>query len=274
MDEKLLIKLLHQPREQDWFDFKLKLKLYRSGGDLATNQRDELIKDILGLANGNSRIIRKTKYLIIGASDKEFDETGCRKLYDVNYKIPSQSDIAIWLSNACSPAIVGLETELVLFDSVHLLIIAIPPTFDLHETTRELTGAGHFHKHTVFMRQDEHSVPASVRDGVTIQQLKHLYRQEISNPPAAWIGAIAGGASAYIIGTAGLRAAQTDLSVPENVTQLIFTILGVFFGAATGYIIKTGNETRYDWRYMTGRQRVNLLLFIIAMLVILLIMFR
>ena len=81
MEEKLLKNLLRERNERDWYEFKGKLKLYRSDGKLVEQQRDELIKDILGLANGNSRIIRKTKYLIVGADNEEFDENGMRALH-------------------------------------------------------------------------------------------------------------------------------------------------------------------------------------------------
>jgi len=63
MDEKLLTKLLSERTEKDWLEFKSKFKLYKSDGALVEMQKDEFIKDILGLANGNSHIIRKTKYL-------------------------------------------------------------------------------------------------------------------------------------------------------------------------------------------------------------------
>jgi hypothetical protein len=61
MEEKLLRKLLHETKEEDWFDFKSIIKLYQSDGKLVEKQRDELLKDILGLANGNSHITRKTR---------------------------------------------------------------------------------------------------------------------------------------------------------------------------------------------------------------------
>lgn len=60
MDEKMLRSLLREKNETDWLDFKRKWKLYDANGTLNTDERDELIKDVLGLANGNSRIVRKT----------------------------------------------------------------------------------------------------------------------------------------------------------------------------------------------------------------------
>lgn len=259
MDEKLLKKLLRKTSEQDWLEFKAKLKLYQSDGKPAEQAKDEFIKDILGLANGNSHIIRRTKYLIVGADNNEFTEDGERVLINVNYKVPSQSDIAIWLKNASAPAIVGLECELITYKNTQLFVITIPPTFDLHETTRDLiTPNGKFHKYTVFMRQDEHVIPASVRDGITIQQLKHLFRQEIANPSACWLGIIIGGIVGFIISQAKVRSVQITYTISDNVMQAILTIIGIFFGASTGWILKRFNETRYDWRYMTSWERLVL----------------
>lgn len=275
LDEKQLNELLHEPAEKDWFDFKGKLKLYQADGKLVERQRDELLKDILGLANGNSHIIRKTKYLIVGADDKKFDGNGRRVLHHVDYKVPSQSDIAKWLSSASSPQIVGIECELISFQGVNLFVITIPPTFDLHETIRELvTSDGHFTEYTVFMRQDEHTHPASVRDGMTIQQLKHLYRQEVTNPSAIWIGAIAGGIVAVLTLEATMRGIRSTPPLPESLIRIILPVFGIYIGTATAWTIKVWNETRYDWRYMTRRQRILAILLIVILVITSVIIFR
>ena len=257
MNQKLLTKLLRDPKEKDWFDFKRKLKLYQSDGKLVETQRDELLKDILGLANGNSQIVRKTKYLIVGADDKKFDETGVRILHNVDYKTPSQSELTKWLSSASSPTIAGLECETVLCQGVNLFIITIPPTFNLHETTRELNAKGHFNKHTVFMRQDEHTVPASVRDGVTIQQLKHLYREEIANPSSIRLGVIIGAIVAFMISGAKITIPEgSNLSISDGFVQTVLVTAGGILGAIIGMLSKQWHETRYDFRYMTWREKI------------------
>ncbi len=202
--------------------------------------------------------------MIIGADDKKFDETGIRVLHDVDYKIPSQSEITKWINSASTPSIAGLECELVPFQNVNLLIITIPPTFDLHETTREFNASGHFSKHAVFMRQDEHTVPASVRDGVTIQQRKHLYRQEIANPSSLRIGAIAGGIVGLIIGGSKINA-NINSPITDTVSQALFIILGILLGAMTGWVSKQWNETRYDFRYMTLRQKIISIIVVIIL---------
>ena len=142
----------------------------------------------------------------------------------------------------------------------HIFVITIPPTFNLHETARELVSSGGtFQKYTVFMRQDEHTVPASVRDGVTIQQLKQLHRQEVANPSAIWIGAITGGIVAFIIGSTKLQEIHLAAPYSDDVLKVFFTGLGIFFGWSIAWSIRQFNETRYDWRYMTWRQRILLL---------------
>lgn len=268
MNNNLLYKLLYEKKEKDWFDFKRKLEIYQSDGKPVDKQRDELLKDILGLANGNSYIIRKTKYLIIGADDKKFDGNGMRVLYDVDYKIPDQNELIVWLKNAASPALVEIESELIPFGEVNLWIITIQPTFDIHETTRDLNAKGHFQKHVVFMRRDQHTEPASVREGVTIQQRKQLYRQEISNPPAGWIGAIAGGIVALFIGNAKITASQTDIEAAGWIIQVLFAALGIFFGWVTGFVAKQWNETRYDWRYMRFWQKITLIFIVLIAIVV------
>jgi hypothetical protein len=37
------------------------------------------------------------------------------------------------------------------------------------------------------MRQNEHTMLASVHDGIAIMDLKHLSRQEIANPPEIYL---------------------------------------------------------------------------------------
>lgn len=98
-DQKQIQKLLRMIDEQDWLEFKRELKLFTVDGKVAEKARDEFIKDILGLANGNSHTIRKTKYLIVGADNHAFDENKERVRHPVNYRLPTQSEIAKWLNS-------------------------------------------------------------------------------------------------------------------------------------------------------------------------------
>jgi hypothetical protein len=163
------------------------------------------------------------------------------------------------VNGACTPAVVGIECDSKEIDNNKLYIITIPPTFDLHETTRELNAQGHHNKHTVFMRQGEHTVPASVRDGVTIQQLKLLHRQEILNPSTIIFGTIVGALIAIPFWTAGFN---TSRSLAEGqplvwfVGQAFLMLTGGFLGGVMGWTYKEFRSLQYDWRYASVRQKI------------------
>ncbi|MEW6028375.1 MAG: helix-turn-helix domain-containing protein [Chloroflexota bacterium] len=268
MDEKLLRSLLRQKDEMDWFDFKRKWKLYDSNDALNTEERDELIKDILGFANGNSGIVRKTKYLVIGADDKQFDENGSRVTYSVDYRVPSQSDITKWVNAACNPSVVGIECDFATIDDKKLYVITIPPTFDLHETIRELNAKKKFSKFAVFMRQDEHTVLASVRDGIIIQQLKAVFRQEIANPPAILFGAIIGATIAVMFYGAGYSATGMLEGTLRVLAKSLVAIIGAGLGAEAGWIFREWNTLRYDWRYWSRQKKAKVVIAITITFVI------
>jgi hypothetical protein len=116
------------------------------------------------------------------------------------------------------------------------------------------------------VEQDPNDEPASVREGITIQQLKQLHRQEISNPPAGWIGAIAGGIVAMFIGNAKIISSQTTIEAAGWIIQVLFVMLGIFFGWVTGFFLKQWKETIYDWRFMPFGKRLMLIIVVLIML--------
>lgn len=259
-----LLSLLKSKNEKDWFDFKLQLNTYNTSTQKwVDSERDELIKDILGLANGNSRIVKKNKYLIIGADDNRFDVDGMRQLQDVDYKVPTQSEITKWVNDSCTPAVVGIETMMVEVKGKRVYVISIPPTFELHETTRDLKNK--YHKHTVFMRQDEHTRPASVRDGVTIERLKLQYRQEIINPSAIKLGAAIGGVIGLLYYNSGLN--HIDLTSAKGISvEIIVGASAVILGAEIGYAYREFKSSRYDWPYMSSWKRTKIWMFLLLVL--------
>jgi len=76
--------------------------------------------------------------------------------------------------------------------------------------------------------------PASVREGITIQQLKHVFQREIANPSALWVGVIAGGIVGFSIGGAEVSKAQLPPIFTDRMIQWFFTGLGVFSGISIG----------------------------------------
>ncbi|MBI9050010.1 MAG: putative DNA binding domain-containing protein [Anaerolineaceae bacterium] len=263
-DDNFIVELLREKEELDWLEFKRNYKLFVSNGKVSPHSKDEFIKDILGLANGNTRIIKRYKYLLIGADDSKFDENQQRVLHNVDYKIPSLSEISKWLKDTVTPSIVGIEMREVTIQDKKIIIITIPPTFHLHETTRELvTKCGTFQKPTVFMRQNEHTVPAGVHDGVAIMDLKHLFRQEIANPPAVLIGLLIGAFVSFFISSIIADSKQVIFNVPKQSMLLVYTIIGSIFGGGFGWVIKILNSTRFEWKFMSKSEKI-IMLFIVS----------
>lgn len=241
ISENELLSLLKLREEKDWLDFKEKWGFYDpQNGRVISHVRDEMVKDILGLANGNSHIIKKTKYLIVGAKDKNFDSDGVRELIDVDYKVPTQSEITNEVNRACSPAIVGIEAEFVEVKNKRIYVVSIPPTFELHETTRELIASSKHSIHTVFMRQDEHIKSASVLDGITIRELKLRHRNETINPSPVKLGAFIGAVVALVFWNGAPHEQKVQNSYSVFIIQVLILLAGALIGAELGYFWREG----------------------------------
>ena len=123
---------------------------------------DEFRKDILALANGNVGTASETAYLIIGAHDSKRLPDGTRLIEDVGTAISDtekfRQQAISRVNNICSPPLPDLQCESVLVDGKRLIVIIIPPSPFVHETTKGV--AGHVAR-TVFIRRGEGIAPAS-----------------------------------------------------------------------------------------------------------------
>jgi predicted HTH transcriptional regulator len=141
MERERVEQLLTQP-EGPTLDFKQEwYHLSHSSHDVRRFQRDELVKDIIALANGSATTAGETAYLIIGADDA-IGPNGRRELYDVSDPLPSRRELLDKINSACAPALEDLRCEAMEIAGKRLLVIAIPPSPHLHETTRELCPDG------------------------------------------------------------------------------------------------------------------------------------
>ena len=101
----------------------------------------------------------------------------------------------------CEPPIQDLLCELVSIEGTRLLVITIPPSPHLHETTQKLeTPSQTYSPYVVFVRRDETVDLASAREREAIAQLKRVRYHEARNVPPVQFGAAVG---ALLIGSAG-----------------------------------------------------------------------
>ncbi len=104
--------------------------------EIITLKKNELLKDIFSLVNGDIYSTKKTAYLIIGVDDKtkeicEFDINNLAKNYSLE---KFKKELLQWLNNYAQPEFLALDMELV--DEV--LVIFIPPRGSLISLSKDL----------------------------------------------------------------------------------------------------------------------------------------
>jgi len=163
MDSQQLRQLIRQP-EGLKLDFKRELhKLKHSDPDYAKQQRDEFIRDILSLTNGNFNTAEQKGYLIIGVGD-ELKPDGTRDLFDVTNPL-NPKQILPRVNSACDPPIPDVHCETVEIDGKNIFVVSIPPSPHLHRTIRNLTTPSKtYPAGTVFIRRNEEIFPATPQE--------------------------------------------------------------------------------------------------------------
>lgn len=147
---------------------------------LIDGQWEELIKDILALTNGNSGTARQKGLLIIGVDD-QLQSDGTRQLYDTSTLQLSQRQVIDKVNAACHPPVPNIEVDRVILDGNSILVISIPPSPHVHETTCRIEPKkGNFSNGTLVNIQSgtsysEHSV--FIRHGESIQPASQAERE-------------------------------------------------------------------------------------------------
>jgi hypothetical protein len=254
MDVEKLKQLLFQT-ERATLDFKREwYKIDDSNGETKKRQRSELIKDILALANGNAVVAGETAYLIIGADD-QLDEENGRRLYSVSDPMPTAGQILQLVNAACDPPIEDLWCEAIDIDGHQLLVVTIPSSPYLYETTRKLeTPSSTYTKHVVFVRHNEQIAVASAKERDAILELKKKRHAEARNAPPVLFGA---GVGALLIGPIFAQQLEKRTGKPEGrrIGWGVGMTVGGFVGGMIGETYKNLVEIKIDWPHMSNAQR-------------------
>ena len=193
--EALLLK-----KEDPALDFKLEWYALGHADKAARNrQRDELVKDLLALANGSASTVGRVAHLVAGAADKLPADGSPRTLQDVGDLDVDRirSRILKQLGSASEPSVPDIDVELLVAHGTRLLVLSVHPSPHLHETTRAIVPArGQYSERTVFIRSGEGIVVASAADRAAITRLKQIHFHELRNVPpvrfAAFVGSMVG----------------------------------------------------------------------------------
>jgi hypothetical protein len=244
MTREELLNLLAQ-QEGPTLEFKQQLPEFRD-----ELQRDEFVKDILSLVNGNVSVVGQSAYLVFGASNV-VDVLGQRTRYDVGMVVDPQQfrdRVVQIMGAACKPPISNVLCEVVDMGDARLVVLTLPPSQHLHETTRPLKVAGKrgaaqpkvYDKHIVFMRVGATTDIAAATDRDAIRERKQRYFNESNKVSpvrfASGFGALVG----WVI--------ELDESAPPTLIERIQSsavggVLGFLFGAVYRDGMKKWRET-------------------------------
>ncbi len=230
--------LLAQP-EGSGLDFKKSLDIYHKNDEVKKRARDEFIRDVLAMANGNVLTAGQPGYLIFGVDD-ELKADSPRKLYGITGNIPTSTKILDIINPACSPRLEDIEVQTCDIDGYQLLILIIPPSPHLHEITRELiTKDGKVYSiYTAFMRQNEQIRPASIQECNAISKAKQRFFSQENTIRALYLSSFVG---AVMFGTYGFASSAEYLGVNLISRLIIMGISGLaggLVGLSLGFAIE------------------------------------
>jgi hypothetical protein len=254
----MLASLLTQD-ESPVLDFKSEIhRIDDENQNVRKQAIDELIRDILALANANTVFAGEIAHLVYGAADKKVN--GKRELFDVGEHRLSASRILDWVNAACDPKIENLSCEEVIEDGKCLLLITIYPTPYIHETTRRLQPKADkvFSERTAFVRREQKIGVATQKERETILQIKRFRFDQKRNPPGVPFGVLLGG---FVGSTLGYGITKNYDKLPKT-TELPATssVAGGLFGAIIGWssaaTYKDFYEIRAYWHKIPKHLRV------------------
>lgn len=246
MDAEQLRNLINHD-EGPSLDFKS--RWYKIDGDdkAAEYEKNELIKDILALANGNTNVAGDRAYLVIGVADM-FDENGHRELFEIEPDKPVTRDRLLKIINcACDLALEELWCDFIVMESKRLLVITIPPSPHVHETTIRLQCVKRaYDEFTVFVRHGSEINTASSKERQSLVQLKRLRFDERRNAPPIRFGTLVGALAGGMV-LAPITEKYTERKEGLVAGGVVGSIMGGALGGMAGSAYKDYQSIKTDW---------------------------
>jgi hypothetical protein len=177
MNSKELQNLIKK-REGVKLEFKQRLyEIHHDNKQVRDRHWNEFVKDILSLANGGVDSGKEEGYLVIGVGDT-LNSNGTRELFDVDVeevKLPKlEQKILDRVNKACQPPLPNVHCEIVAYNGCNILVVSIPFSPHLHQTTRSMTMSNNstYPENTIFIRRSEGIRTATVSEIDEIRKKK------------------------------------------------------------------------------------------------------
>lgn len=255
-------------REPESATLEFKRSWYAISGSDAGKTRvdDEMIKDVLSLANGSLATAGEVAYLVVGVSDTR-DSDGARELVDVGDLDPERTrrQVLQKVSAACEPTLPDVGFEVLDSGGTRVGVLTVPPSPHVHETTRELkpSNGRHYTERSVFIRSGETVRIASAQEREALSTRKRHRFKEYRRVSPVWygasIGALLGAMAGVMLGDyrGGNSVARFAGLV---VGAVMFGLAGIGFGYATQQVL----DVRRDWDRMHVILRWTFILIFVA----------
>jgi len=210
-------------------------------GNENKRQKDEMLRDILALANGSIETVGQPAYLIFGVSDQISDD-GHRKIVGVEPNLPCADDLLKMLRAVSAPPIAHLETEWFLIDSKHIYVICVPFSPYLHETIRDFqTDKQKYTRYVVFSRQNSEIIVANASERKALEDLKAFRFRDRKHVPNVLAGGLIGAVLlGSLIGSNPERIFQKPVS--KQLAWVTGGLIGALFGSLMGYNLESFHE--------------------------------
>ncbi len=238
--DELTTLLVHD--EAPNLEFKESLHAIFSAGEGQRRHKDELIRDLLSLANGNTTTAGEVAYLIFGVSEQR-DAQGQRMLCGIAGDVPSRRQLLDLVRPVSDPPIADLLTEEIMVVGKRLFIVTLFASPHLHETTRWLeTPTKKYSPHIVFIRRGEEIAIASAKERRALEDIKdRRYRETLKIDPRPF-GAVVGGMTGGLIAHSLTHTFPTDTQQrPALVTAA--TMIGSMLGWGWGSTYRLIKDT-------------------------------
>lgn len=268
--------------ESGWLDFKR--DMYAVFDKQAKNhewQRNELTRDIISLANGNTQSVGKTAYLIIGAANARNSDNS-RDLFDVDKFELSKKQIMDWVNAFAEPPVEEIYPHFITYQDKRLFVIEVPPSRYVHKITRPLQTdkVTIYHKNYAFLRMGEDIHHADDAQVATLRAAKQSHFAYSKNVNPLWFGPVLGAIALGSINWVGFLSL-----IPEgqnlieifgvltiNVTfRFIAAVTGAALGGAFGYAVQRMKLLHPVWIIATKKQKIQMVLFFIVLTALLLL---
>jgi hypothetical protein len=240
MELQELQRLINLP-ESPVLEFKRDLHLiYDEDGKVKRKHKDELIRDILALVNGNTVYAGETAHLIFGVDAENGRKDSCGLIG----RTPTSKELIDIVNAVSDPPLADLICRIFMLEGKKVLVVIVPPSIHLHETKRKLeTPNKEYSEHVVFMRRGDGIGIASAKERVAIQDLKRYRHSETYKVEPVAFGAVSGA----IVGR-GVASGLADMFKQSGNTKITIALAGSVLSSLFGGIVGYSYRSIIDFR--------------------------